>query len=212
MDEQASTPDRILDAAERLFAEHGIAAVSLRKIIGAAGVNIAAVHYHFGSKEELVRAVFRRRLSHVNEQRLHSLSALKEKYGDQVIPLDDLLEVFFDPVLTLSKDHSGGSNFIRVAARAHADPDPVVRNELYSQLRSVVQLFLAEIKRTLPHLSEDELKLRFSFMAGAMVQVVLMPYKDFFNQQISDASLERKQLLKMLVRFCRGGLEAGEVL
>ena len=211
MSEQPSTPDRILNAAEKLFAERGIAGVSLRSIISEAGVNIAAIHYHFGSKEELVRAVFHRRLSHVNEQREQSLIDLQDQFGELPIPLEQLLKAFLAPVLELGKDSRGGSDFFRVAARAHADPDPVVRNVLYSQLRDVVGLYLKELSRTLPHLPVDELTLRFSFMAGAMVQAVLMPYREFFSNEVSDESLRGERMLEMLVRFCVSGFEGEEL-
>ena len=57
---QPETRDRILDAAERLFVEHGFEGTSMRMITGAANANLAAVNYHFGSKDALIQAVFRR--------------------------------------------------------------------------------------------------------------------------------------------------------
>jgi len=73
----ATTKERILDAAERLFAEKGVDATSLRQVTGAAGVNVAAIHYHFGSKEELLRAVIARRFDPVNQERLKQLDRLE---------------------------------------------------------------------------------------------------------------------------------------
>ena len=73
----SATKEKILDTAERLFAEQGIGATSLRQIIGVAGVNLAAVHYHFGSKEALLEAVFARRIERVNRERLEMLDRVE---------------------------------------------------------------------------------------------------------------------------------------
>ena len=75
------TKDRILDAAEALFMEHGFEATSLRAITAAAGVNLAAVNYHFGSKEELFQAVLTRRLDPMNQERVDLLTALEREAG-----------------------------------------------------------------------------------------------------------------------------------
>ena len=74
-----ATKDRILDAAEALFMEHGFEATSLRSITAAAAVNLAAVNYHFGSKEELFQAVLTRRLDPMNQERLDLLTALERE-------------------------------------------------------------------------------------------------------------------------------------
>src|SRR5262252_5809342 len=74
-----ATKDRILDAAEALFMEHGFEATSLRSITAAAGVNLAAVNYHFGSKEELFQAVLTRRLDPMNQERIELLEALERE-------------------------------------------------------------------------------------------------------------------------------------
>src|SRR3981081_4013505 len=73
----AGTKTRILDAAELLFMEHGFEATSLRQLTSAAGVNLAAVNYHFGSKEELFQAVLTRRLDPMNQERIDLLDKLE---------------------------------------------------------------------------------------------------------------------------------------
>lgn len=76
------TKERILDAAERLFAQHSYAGVSLRTITAEAGVNLAAVNYHFGSKDALLQAVFLRRAKDLNRERLRLLAEVEENAGD----------------------------------------------------------------------------------------------------------------------------------
>ena len=78
----SETREKILDTAERLIGEQGYAATSLRQIITEAGVNLAAVHYHFGSKEELLDAVVMRKAGPVNEARLAALDLVEQEAGD----------------------------------------------------------------------------------------------------------------------------------
>src|SRR4051812_17342259 len=96
----ASTPDRILQAAERLFSERGIGDVSLREITTAAGVNSAAAHYHFGSKEAVLEELFARRAQPIADGREKMLSELKlNRQGRPV--LEDVLRAFLRPALDL---------------------------------------------------------------------------------------------------------------
>ena len=95
---QSDTKTKILDAAERLFAQKGFDAVSLRNIVEAAKVNLAAVHYHFGSKQALLHAVVSRRLRPVNEERLSMLAEARAKAGKRKLKLEAVLESLFDTV------------------------------------------------------------------------------------------------------------------
>src|SRR5207342_676033 len=85
------TKDRILDAAESLFMEHGYEATSLRAITSGAGVNLASVNYHFGSKEELFQAVLTRRLDPMNQERLDLLSALERAAAPKAVRCEQIL-------------------------------------------------------------------------------------------------------------------------
>ena len=113
-----STKERILGAAEELFAQHGFAGTSLRQVTSRADVNIAAVNYHFGSKENLVNEVFRRRMDDMTAARLALLErALVERPGE----LEPILAAFVEPALALAQDRQGGGAFVRVIARAYAE-------------------------------------------------------------------------------------------
>src|SRR6266542_3164877 len=110
-----STKDRILDTAERLFADHGYSSTSLRQIIAAAGVNLAAVHYHFGSKESLLEAVVLRRAGPVNDQRLQLLDEA-ERAADPP-ELERVMEAFLVPTFRVACSGEGGRVFIRLMGR-----------------------------------------------------------------------------------------------
>lgn len=168
-----STRDRILDAGERLFAEHGYAA-SLRGITSAAGVNLAAVHYHFGSKEELLVAVVRRRVDEANRRRLEALDRL-EAAGPPAV--EALVEVFLRPGLEFAADDAGGGrSFMRLIGRIHGDPDGpwgrVLASGVFDEIRD---RFVAAFHRALPNLPEPTIHWRLHLMVGAMVHTLLNP-------------------------------------
>src|SRR5579859_4078456 len=96
-----TTKDRILDAAERLFAHKGIEATSLRTITAEAGVNLAAVNYHFQSKEALMHAVIARRLDPINQRRLAMLDAYEAEAAGAPVPLNQLLEAMLRPIFEM---------------------------------------------------------------------------------------------------------------
>ncbi|TBR07331.1 MAG: TetR/AcrR family transcriptional regulator [Lysobacter sp.] len=122
-----STKDRILGAAEELFAQYGFSGTSLRQVTSRADVNIAAVNYHFGSKENLVNEVFRRRMDEMSDQRL---SALKAAMADGNAELEPILAAFVEPALAMAQDRHGGASFMRVIARAYAEKNDALRKFL----------------------------------------------------------------------------------
>jgi len=162
------TKNELLEAAERLFAEHGIARSSLRAITREAGANIASVNYHFGSKEGLVKAVFARRLEPLNRERLALLDrCLESAKGDP--ELECVLRALVGPALQMMRDHEPGHKcFAQIMGRAFADPEERVRTILLDEFREVKERFTTVLAVILPHLSKEELFWRFHFMIGAM--------------------------------------------
>src|ERR1051325_3683820 len=115
LDTSPDTKTRILDAAESLFVEHGFEATSLRQLTAAAGVNLAAVNYHFGSKEVLFQAVLTRRLDPMNQERIELLEALEREAGAKPASCEKVLFAMLIPALRLARDEKrGGKNFLRV--------------------------------------------------------------------------------------------------
>jgi len=165
----AATKERILDAAESLFMEHGFEATSLRAITAAAGVNLAAVNYHFGTKEELFQSVLTRRLDPMNQERLALLTRLEKEAAPKALSCEKILTALFIPALTLARDpRRGGKNFLRLLGRAYADPAPFIRQFLSAQYAQMIARFKAAFARALPHLPRKELSWRLHFIMGAL--------------------------------------------
>lgn len=196
-----STKDRILGAAESLFAQRGFDGASLRQLTSAAGVNLAAVNYHFGSKEKLVEQVFRRRLDALNSRRLE---ALAEVAGATGTTIEDVLGAFIRPALDLSHDASGAL-FMRVLARAFAEHDDTLRQFLSANYGHVMRQFTAEFSRLLPQLSKQELYWRVDLVSGALTHAM----SGFgMIQRKSDVSenVHREQIAEHLIGFAVAGL------
>jgi AcrR family transcriptional regulator len=164
----AATKDRILDAAEALFMEHGFEATSLRAITAAASVNLAAVNYHFGSKEELFQAVLTRRLDPMNQRRVALLDRF-EREAAEPLSCERIIVALFAPALELARDPAlGGKNFLRLLGRAYADPAPFIRRFLSEQYATMIARFKLAFGRALPHLPKKELSWRLHFIMGAL--------------------------------------------
>lgn len=163
------TKSRIIDAAEQLFMEHGFEATSLRSLTAAAGVNLAAVNYHFGSKEELFQAVLTRRLDPMNQERIDLLERLEREAGERPIACEKILSAMLIPALRLARDEKrGGKNFLRLLGRAYADPAPFIRHFLSGQYADMIGRFKEAFLKALPHLTRQELTWRLHFVMGAL--------------------------------------------
>jgi AcrR family transcriptional regulator len=197
------TKERILGAAEELFARHGFEGASLRQLTAAAGVNLAAVNYHFGSKDRLIEEVFRRRLDQLNGRRL---AALQKIAGDAGTTVEDVLAAFITPALELSHD-GNGSLFMRVLARAFAEHDDTLRKFLSDNYGHVMRQFTAEFARLLPQLSKEELYWRVDLVTGALTHAM----SGFgMIQRKSDVPEQRhrEQTAEHLIRFAAAGLKS----
>ena len=203
------TRSRILDAAESLFMEYGFDGTSMRLITGQAGVNLAAINYHFGSKELLFQEVFRRRLTDLNRLRVAELDALEVEAGGAPLKPSRIVEAFFGTALRMAADvEGGGHTFMRLLGRTYTEPNDFVRQFLAEEYAECVERFLSALYRALPEVERKEILWRFHFMMGAMSFAMAgiesvhamagLPYEDE----------EPARLLPRLMSFLLGGLRA----
>jgi AcrR family transcriptional regulator len=170
MPKAAATPsvrDRILEVAERLFAEYGMSGVGLRAISSEAKVNLASIAYHFGSKDGLLEALFSQRAAPIAEERLRLLAQCSEKTDRP--KLEDILEAFLRPALVLGvQPQFGGPAFVKLRARLATEPEALSRKILSKAFDLSSRKFIGAIVGALPGLPRAEVEWRFHFMLGAM--------------------------------------------
>jgi AcrR family transcriptional regulator len=198
-----STKQRILGAAEELFARHGFAGASLRQVTSAAQVNLAAVNYHFGSKENLINEVFRRRLDALNTQRIGALTAARTRPG---YALEDTLDAFIRPALALASNDQGGVAFVRVLARAYAEHNERLRKFLHDNYSHVLKEFATDFAGFLPHLDKQELYWRLDIVSGALTYA-MADFGVIKRRSVSEAQ-HRELAAQHLVGFAAAGLRA----
>lgn len=206
----ADTKTRILDAAEQLFMEHGFEATSLRSLTSAAGVNLAAVNYHFGSKEVLFQAVLTRRLDPMNQERIDLLEKLERDASARPLSVEKILFAMLIPALRLARDEQrGGKNFLRLVGRAYADPAPFIRQFLSEQYAEMIGRYKEAFLKALPHLSRQELTWRLHFVMGALSYTLAgTDALKIFAQVAATDKDNDELLLQRLAPFLVAGLKA----
>ena len=164
----ADTKEQILDAAESLFAEHGIEAVPLRRIIAEAEVNSAAIHYHFGSKEELVRAVLRRRFDPINRERIVLLNQAELSGVGGRPSVESVLYALVAPPFRLDP----GVQYRRLAGRLFTERSGYLEIIFDDLFREVEQRFNEALANALPDLPDKERSWRTFMAMGSMIFIL----------------------------------------
>ena len=163
------TRTRILDAAEELFMQHGFEGTSMRLLTAKAGANLAAVNYHFGSKDALIEAVFRRRLDPMNAGRIAELDRLEKDAAGRPLAPEAIIRAFVGASLRMIEDAKGGGrNFIRLLGRTYTDPQKTIRALIGQLYAPAMERYKAAFGRALPQMPADELVWRMHFMFGTL--------------------------------------------
>lgn len=208
MEATTDTREALLDAAESLFAEHGVQAASLRAITQQAGANLAAVHYHFGSKEGLVRAVFSRRIGPLNEERLRRL----EKCEREERGVEEVLRAYVEPLLERARETPESTwHFGRLMGRSFNEPHEEVRAIVMGEFAPTVRRFTEALARRLPHLPQREILWRFHFVAGAMAHTVSCGYLLEGYSEGACRAGDPEEAVEHLIAFLAAGLKAPAV-
>ncbi|GAB4152806.1 MAG: hypothetical protein Fur0037_21620 [Planctomycetota bacterium] len=195
------TRNAILDAAEDLFARSGFEATSLRAITKKADVNLAAVNYHFGTKENLAKAVLSRRFAFVNEERFRRLDALEANGGAS--RAEDILRAFLEPAMMLG---DCGGKVCAMVGRLLGEQPPFLRPYLVSEMRAVMERFVDALARALPKAPRSSLSWRLAFTAGALVHTLL--HARVMATMWDQKEVDTMAVLEELVGYALGGLSA----
>lgn len=199
--------DRLLDAAEELFCERGFEGTSIRDIAAAAGCNIAAVNYYFGSKDNLYLEVWRRHLGAMRETRIASIEKVMRR-EDTEPGLEELLSSYADAFVGPLVDKLTGGRFVRLMAREMVDkhlPQNVFVEEMAVPVMSALQRALM---RLCPGLDEVSARLAILSVVGQLVHTVCA---ETMLEQSDDPAVPRFELAEMvehIVKFSAAGIRA----
>lgn len=211
---QPDTKERILDAAERLFAREGFHNTSLRAITSEAGANLAAVNYHFGSKEALIEAVFERRLNPLNRIRRENIERVREEaqQAGKRPDVDQILRAFIEPTLRFRDSGPGAENFVTLVGHALAEPDETVRNLFLSQMRPLFFLLFETLGLALPHVGKNTLFWRLHFALGTLGHALCWSGRIRQQPHLLPEGImlttDADPLCNMLIEFLTAGMEA----
>ncbi len=200
-----TTSERILEAAEGLFAAQGIRGTSLKEITELAEVNIAAVNYHFRSKDALVRAVYERCFHPLNEERLRLLDEAEAAAGGQAPALEQVLYALFEPMMRAWRTNR---NFILLVGRLQSEPDAQLAVFVQSLYGGLIQRFLTAARRAAPDIPESELFFWIHFLFGGVVYT-LINSQDMEQMHPGQNLVETSDLfLQELISFGVAGLRS----
>lgn len=204
----AATQTTILDAAEALFAEAGFAATSLRELTAKAGANLAAVSYHFGSKEGLAIAVLKRRMDPINAERRARLDALPAHPSVEAI-----VRAFVEPLLRPGVVHDAapvqpGSGFCRLVGRLMVEQPPFLRDFLAAQFRELGWRFCGALQRALPDCDAATLWWRLHFLVGAIAHTLqnAATLRHLTDDLCRDDDVDA--VVEQLVQFAASGMQS----
>lgn len=198
MSERIDTKSRILDTAEKLFGMNGFEATSLRDITTAAEVNLAAINYHFQTKDCLIDAIVARRIEPVNKKRLELLEA-----AGSHPTVEQILRAFMAPVMQVKVDA-----VVPLIGRILTNPELYVERVFHKHMAPISQRFVEALSQALPDLPPSELLWRLHFCIGVVTHTTLWGriYPKITNG-VCDIS-DREALVDRTVRFAAAGFRA----
>lgn len=198
MIERIDTKSKILDAAEKLFGMNGFDATSLRDITAAADVNLAAINYHFHTKDSLIDAIVARRIEPVNKKRLELLEAAGPNPT-----VEQILTAFMGPAMQVKVEA-----LVPLIGRILSNPEVFVERVFHKHLAPVSQRFVEALSKALPDLPPSEILWRLHFSVGVMTHTMLWGriYPKITNG-VCDIS-DREALVDRTVRFVAAGFRA----
>jgi AcrR family transcriptional regulator len=196
------TKENLLDAAESLFGEYGYAATSLRQIITQAKANLASIHYHFGSKQELLEQVILRKVSPINEQRLKLLDTFESEAAPLPAPVEKIVEAVIMPAMLIDKDRQ----FVKLMGRMHSEGlMPEIARRRFQPL---ISRFFSAVHRARPDISMEEMVWKVHFMMGAMAHTLLIQPEAY--RELAPES--QVTIARRLIAFISWGFRAPAVV
>ena len=200
-----ATRVKVLEAAESEVADYGFAGASIRNITQRAGVNVAAINYHFGSKEELIKELFRYRITPLNDYRLKTLREAQERSPDGIVSAEELVDILVRPAVAKMMSREG-RRFVQAIARCMSEPTDFMCDLDEELFEEMFQSFLAAFQKALPGHDAETLLNKMNFIICSMVGFMMhFPrIEQFVGKQMSGEQSER--LLDQYIDFIATGI------
>lgn len=162
------TRERILDAAEELFARDGFAAVTVRQIMRKAEADVSLAYYHFKSKRDLFDAVMLRRVDHLNNIRLEALEKVEQRHPGDQPTVEEIIEAFVQPLLDLlASDHDEWRHYFALIAQINSSTQ--WGGELMTKyFDPLVRRFLEALRKAMPGCEDVDIYWSYHFLSGAL--------------------------------------------
>ncbi len=205
---RSDTKEKILDVAERLFAEHGFTSTTLRDITAEAGVNLAAVNYHFHSKEALLSAVLQRRLGPVNARRVELLEQARQNAQSGRMLLEDVVRAFIQPIYEARGAGIELGNFARLMAQVATDQGDWAIAAMREQMQATADRFLPLISEAMAAGNPTTVAMAMQLTFGAMAHS--MKHSPSLTNMVGadTSSLPPAEHLEQLICYAVGGMRA----
>jgi AcrR family transcriptional regulator len=197
--EASTTTERLLNAAERLFAEHGYDGVGMRALADEAGVNLGATTYHYGSKEKLYIETVMQRFRPIGEERIKLLRQAEQEAKGKPVPVEKIVDCMLRPPFMTVLVHP---HFPALLARNLFMPPPFMQEVLAKELPTFNEPFVAALARTLPNLPLKVLQMRDMFAGG----VSLMVSRQLSKMPMRNSPAFCEFVIKEMVTFIAAGL------
>ena len=200
-----STKTRILDAAEKIIAGHGAEKATLRSITAEAGVNLAAINYHFGSKDALLDELFARRVGPMEDARVRRLQAATAEAGEDGPELETIIRCYLEPFLDFVEQHPDHNHFL---AQLHRPSDSWKRfiQKHQSLVQPVLGRFFEALSRALPNIPRSTLLARMAFMQASVSWLLNNAWIAWEMQALFQLSLSQRDMIEELVSYTAAGL------
>lgn len=207
----AETRQRILDAAEELFTEHGINGVSLREIAAKADIRISHLQYHFKTREDLYHEVFKRRILAINEDRLTRLDRIEHGPGFDNAHLEDIVRALVEPMVMRARDtKSGGATYATLLNQVTNEPAEYARRISREFFDPIARITIDAFSKALPGLDVKSLPWTYIFAIGAMTASISRTDRVRLLSDNACDPLDVARTVSLLVPFITGGMRAVE--
>lgn len=207
---ESGSKRKLLDAAELLFAEKGFEAVSVRDITQYAKTNVAAVNYHFGSRDNLLALVMMRYMTPVTEERIQRLDELENQLGKKAIPLEDIIDALVRPLVgQVKKSELTERLFYKLTGRICAEQGNGLPPQIEEQFRQAGERFSKAFAKTLPTVPMEELAWRIHFIIGGMIHMLTHQEILFRVSGGVSGAPTMEVTLKRFIDFAAAGLREG---